>query len=1278
MAANKKSIPLPSQLMLSYHMPLKLIPTTPKKSINAAFLKVRPLRNEIDTFKANLINLLDKIDEAEREDNQKTHVRDFLVNTYYKGKNEVNSKGTIDQVIHIDSSNKSPVGVIIETKRPSNKAEWITPGKPNGKALQECVLYYLRERIEAENIFIKNIIITNIYEWYIIDAVWFEKCFYENKSLVNAYKQWSQKGTTSSNTALFYTEIAGKYIESMNDEIPCTYFDIRDYEKELRNTDTTDDKNLIELQKLLSEFHLLKVPFANDSNKLDKRFYSELLHIIGLTEIKEGSKKLIGRHKEGDRMIGSILEDTILQLDARDKLNRVKNVSQYGNNKDEKLFNIALELTITWVNRILFLKLLEGQLLSYHKGDKGYLFLNHQKIREFDQLDALFFQVLAKRFDERNIHVSARFDHVPYLNSSLFEPTELEHDTLFISNLSDDKNIPIHAQTVLKAPNGSKRIGELSTLEYLFAFLDAYDFSGEGSEDIQEDNKPLINASVLGLIFEKVNGYKDGSIFTPGFITMYMSRETIRRAVVQKFNEVKGWNCKTFEELKEDIQEEIKSGNRKEVRKEANRIINSLRIIDPAVGSGHFLVSVLNELIAIKSELKILVDDNYEPLSSYSAFVLNDELILTDEEGGIFSYNPKNKESQRIQETLFQEKQTIIENCLFGVDINPNSVKICRLRLWIELLKNAYYKNQTELETLPNIDINIKCGNSLVSRFAIDADLKPALKESKWNISSYRNAITTYHHASNKDEKRELEGLILAIKQNFTSQIRRNDPLRKRLDKLASELYHRFTGTFLFEPEEPYGNKNKELENKSKKEQEKLEKEIEDINKKMEEIKNNTIYLNSFEWRFEFPDVLSDEGDFLGFDVVIGNPPYIRQEEFSDIKNHLKSKFKIYHSIADLLTYFVELSYNILKPNGIFQFIISNKFTRADYGKVMRQFLLDKTQLTHFIDFSGVPVFDEATVDAAILGYIKSEGKDTEFKYFNVQKDQLMIADFEYYVSENVTQINQNTLNEGTWSFQSDNLNSFKSKIEAQGISLKDWDIKINRGILTGLNQAFVINEELRNQLIQEDPKLIEIIKPMVRGRDIQKYNLDFEDLYLIGFHNGFDKTSAKDINEYPVIKKHLDKFEPGLSKRYDKGSTPYNLRNCVYWQDFEKPKIMYPEMTKFLNFAYDDQGYYSNNKVFILTGEQIEWLTCFFNSKLWAYCFRDNFPELLGGTRELRKVFMEEIKVKKVDDDILETCKNYLRIIKDGDTTVVTQIDQLVYELYGLTEEEIRVVEGK
>jgi adenine-specific DNA-methyltransferase len=414
--------------------------------------------------------------------------------------------------------------------------------------------------------------------------------------------------------------------------------------------------------------------------------------------------------------------------------------NQFGNTQQERLFNVALELSITWINRILFLKLLEAQLITYHKGDKSYSFLNLDKIKNYDDLNSLFFQVLARKHDERNEDVKKIFEKVPYLNSSLFEPTELEQVTLFISNLKDDKTIPIFSQTVLKDQQGKKRTGNISTLQYLFEFLDAYDFGAEGGEEIQEDNKTLINASVLGLIFEKINGYKDGSFFTPGFITMYMCRETIRRAVVQKFNETKNWNCQNIDELYEKIDFTTVEG-----RKEANKIVNSIKICDPAVGSGHFLVSALNEMIAVKNDLKILQDRDGKRLKEYQVEVVNDELIVTDEEGELFEYNPSNKESQRIQETLFHEKQTIIENCLFGVDINSNSVKICRLRLWIELLKNSYYKNETELETLPNIDINIKCGNSLISKLQLSDSLNFFTNAQRQNIRrimpDYKNKL---------------------------------------------------------------------------------------------------------------------------------------------------------------------------------------------------------------------------------------------------------------------------------------------------------------------------------------------------------------------------------------------------------------------------------------------------------------------------------------------------------------------------------------------------------
>jgi adenine-specific DNA-methyltransferase len=759
----------------------------PRKALNKAFLKVKPNRTEIEGFKTHLITLLDRTNDTESEEFHKNLISDFLKDTYYKQHHFINTKGRNDLVIHNGPNANSTVGVIIEAKKPTNKAEMITTQKLNAKAFQELVLYYLRERISHKNLEVKHLVVTNINEWFIFDATLFDRLFAQNKNLVQQFNDFESGRLADTKTDFFYKQIAEPFIDSITAEVEFTYFNIQDFQKTLRNADKADDTSLIALFKLLSPEHLLKLPFTNDSNSLDKRFYSELLHIIGLTETKEGNKKLIERNKEGERHTGSILEDAIIQLDSLDKMSRLDKPGQFGNTQQERLFNVALELSITWINRILFLKLLEAQLITYHRFDKAstgkginpYSFLNLDKIKSYDDLNRLFFQVLARKYDDRNEDIKKVFEKVPYLNSSLFEPTAIEHSTLFISNLADDKPIPIFGQTVLKDDKGKKLSGQMPTLSYLFKFLDAYDFGAEGGEDIQEDNKTLINASVLGLIFEKINGYKDGSIFTPGFVTMYMSRETIRKAVVQKFNEAKGWTCKTFEELKEDILEEIKTGNRKEVRKLANKIINSLRIIDPAVGSGHFLVSVLNELIAIKSELKILVDANFEPLSNYSVEVVNDELIVTDEDGILFQYKPNSKETQRIQETLFHEKQTLIENCLFGVDINPNSVKICRLRLWIELLKNAYYKNATELETLPNIDINIKCGNSLVSRFALDADLKQALKKSKWTIDSYRLAVATYRNAANKEEKREMERLIENIKSDFRSEI--ETPFKKKL-----------------------------------------------------------------------------------------------------------------------------------------------------------------------------------------------------------------------------------------------------------------------------------------------------------------------------------------------------------------------------------------------------------------------------------------------------------------------------------------------------------------
>ena len=618
---------------------------------------------------------------------------------------------------------------------------------------------------------------------------------------------------------------------------------------------------------------MLKKRFQNDSNSLNTKFYSELLYIIGLEEVeeKDSNKRIITRREADKRNPASILENAITVLDSEDWLYNIKKRSSFGKDKQEQLFNIALSLTIGWINRILFLKLLEAQLVKYHKGDTSYAFLRPGFIPDYDELNKLFFQVLAKRPNDRSETINEKFGKIPYLNSSLFELSALERNTIRISSL-DNSELPLYSNTVLK--DGQKpRYKQLTTLRYLLEFLDAYDFADDGSENVQENTKTLINASVLGLIFEKINGHKDGSVFTPGSITMYMSREAVQATVVQKFNKIIGDGkfCSDYENLKDkDITD----------FKQANAIVNSIRICDPAVGSGHFLVSVLNEIIRTKYDLGILLDCNGKRIKKqdWNIEIENDELIVSDSDGEPFVYIPGNAESQRIQEALFNEKRRIIENCLFGVDLNPNAVNICRLRLWIELLKNAYYTKEsgyTELETLPNIDINIKNGNSLIHRFELQQDISEILKKTDITISQYKNAVNHYKNAHNKEEKRELEQMISTIKSTLRTQIQLHDPkiLRKRqLEEKQKELL----APQLFE----ISKKEQTVRERQAKE---LQTKIDKLNAQIEEIESNKMYVGAFEWRIEFPEVLDDSGNFTGFDCVIGNPPILRGR---DIKRY--------------------------------------------------------------------------------------------------------------------------------------------------------------------------------------------------------------------------------------------------------------------------------------------------------------------------------------------------------------------------------------------------------
>jgi len=1235
-----------------------------RNSINKAYLKVKPNRTQIEIFKKNITNLFDQIKESESEEFHKNVISEFLKNTYYSPNNYINTKGKSDLVIHNGKDSNSTVGVLFEVKKPGNKSEMPTCKNINTKAFHELILYYLRERITNKNIEIKYLVITNIFEWFIFNANDFEKLFSSDKNLVKQFIDFEEGRLSGINTDFFYKSIAELFVRNLESEISVTHFDIRDFETIIKNADREDDNKLIALYKIFSPEHLLKLPFANDSNNLDKTFYNELLHIIGLEETKEGSKKLIRRKIEKKRNPGSLIENSITILRSEDCLSQVPKLSEYGNNKEEQLFNIALELVITWINRILFLKLLEGQLIKYNNGDKAFRFLNTDRISDYDELNKLFFQVLAVKEGDRSEVIRQKFGNVPYLNSSLFEPNELEHKTIRISNLDDHFKLSVLSNTVLKEKTGKKQTGDIDPLQYLFDFLDSYDFSSEGSEDIQEENKTLINASVLGLIFEKINGYKDGSFFTPGFITMYMCHETIRRAVVQKFNDVKGWQCETISDVYNKI-EDIK---------EADRIINSLRICDPAVGSGHFLVSALNEIIAIKSELKILSDREGKKLKEYTIEVINDELIITDEQSKLFEYNPKSKESQRVQEALFQEKQKIIENCLFGVDINPNSVKICRLRLWIELLKNAYYKpgsGNRELETLPNIDINIKCGNSLISRYPLDADIKAALKSSKWTVDNYREAVMTYRNAQSKDEKRAMEQLIDKIKSDFETEVSKSDKRFLKLNKLKGELLSLTGQSSLFE----LTKTQKDDWNKKVK---KLTEEIKKYETEIAEIKSNKIYENAFEWRFEFPEVLNKDGDFVGFDIVIGNPPYIRVQDLNHIViDFYKQNFHSAYKRLDISILFSELGLNILNKEGYLTFITSNQFFKAEYGRKIRELVFNNLVLN--IDFSKVVVFEGLATYVSLLIYRK-----TKTNAPILFKD--VIGTAESHEKQKFRKIDRNILQKDTWEF---NLHqSLKNKLFESNSTIKQVG-RLTYGIITGHDDAFIFDKGSLEQITSNYDYFFEFIRPQF----YKKYEKPSPNQFIFYPYNTDQSIIDEEIlqgnkrfYDFLLSKKEiLENRQDSRKTIKSKGLSWYSLIRKVDLDYTSSKKIIFYDVGAEPNFTLDTTGllFGGGTSHSLTVNENLfktEYILGLLNSTLYSWIIKDLCPIKMGDARKYGLSYIERLPVAKPNpEDQLKIFSLVSQIydFPEKKGILSKQIDQLVYQIFELTEEEIRIIEN-
>ncbi len=1162
-----------------------------------------PKKETIENFEKEINSLLENAPRQDDEEFQKNKINKFLKNAYGY---DCNTRKKVDSAIYVDGE----VRVLIEVKALNNKIEFPKNREnPLSKAFCQMVLYFLEEIEKEKNNSLKHAIICNAHEFFLFDCK--DLLFLrDDKCIKDFYKKCVKKEGTDPKTKKFYSDLEEYLKKDFEGELRYTHFNLSSY----------DPKELPLIYQVLSQEVLLKQRKTLDANTLNKDFYEELLYILGLEEQNDKGKILI--------------KPSRTQNSLSDALK-----GSYNNLDDEEV----MALLIAWNNRILFLRLLESLLISFEHFKNP--FLTTENFNDFNALNTLFFEVLAKKNSERlkEIKEDKILEKIPYLNSSLFDKTPLELKGHEIK-LLDNKKLEIYKNSVLKKHENYQEKKELPLLEYFFAFLRLYKFTTT-PKDIKDNTDTsesrLINPSVLGLVFEKLNGYKEGSFYTPSFITSYMCKESITPIVLDKFNAIYQWDCKDLEALKGKIDRNFSN----EKAKEYLNTLLTLRVCDPAVGSGHFLVSALNEMVWVAYKLGLIAS-----LHRYSLTLENDEIIIHyTPTGEIFNYKKPDSENDphhQIQKELFELKKSIIENCLFGVDINPNSCEITKLRLWIELLKYSYYifengKNTNALETLPNIDINIKCANSLISRFNLNDDLKK-IPNIKQKIQEYKDLVAQYKDPNPLYplNKADLINKIQDLKNTFSLTLK--DPKTKAELEKAIEKHIKKYNFFALDDKSLLDGLNYfipslfgTLKLSPKEEEEAFASygRIRALRKKLDDALSGREYHNAFEWRFEFPEVLDDEGDFLGFDCIIGNPPYIDYRKIDEKTKIFLSKFSsVYKKSKEgsIFVYFIERASKLIIKHGLISFInpIAYLCKPTDHG--IRDYIDKNLKITMLIDLSNIKIFESASTYTCI-NIFKRENKKNEILFL-----------------------------------RSDDLNELSSNKD-DFLKIPDVNIEHISIFLDPISRH--IAERFKTQLGGFCKIFCGLSKTGFRSDVINTnseksvYFLESSDIYRY-YVNDFGKKFLKRIDDYFSQEKQ---------------------------EIFEQQDIIFmTRMTNQIRCVVVPLGVYGG-KVNILYDFRIDRFLILgvLNSKLMTYFYKKKFfpTHMQGGAFGFDTLSVETLPIPQITKSNKPTADKIIALVdkilqaKEKDPKANTQrsekeIDALVYQLYNLTDEEIKIIE--
>lgn len=1191
------------------------------------------------TYKANLNANAEQNEDALVANALAPFLQGLQFKTSIKAKQE--GKSEVDLIL----LKNGEISVLVEAKKPENSKEFFSPQNVNCKALAECILYYLRQRnadggggfnyenlgSKSPNSSIKFIIITNFYDFYIFKAREFERLFATNKHFITLYANFTNPNSLfKGNTDEFYKETSKllnspEYLKSISQdahEKPS----LKGFHLNLKPILAQDKADFKSLKPVFKAFHkdfLLDEFNPNDANSLNSAFYEELLYILGLCEVKESSKLLI---KPSSQSANTLYNAILAKLP-----------------QDKQDFERVMSFVVLWLNRILFLKLIEANLVRFND-DESLKFLNPNKVRNFKALSQLFFEILAKKPKDR---ANSTLDYLPYLNSALFQKQAIEREMLDISALDDSATLPYFAKTQIKDKNAKKKVGSVPLLVYIFEFLDAFDFGSDEKSPELALQKELISSSVLGLVFEKLNGYKEGSFYTPSFITSYMCRASLEKVILSKFNDKFKWQCEDLKALRERIDRDFSTK-----AQEFKAVLNSIRICDPAVGSGHFLVSALNEMIAIYHALGLA-----QRLNPCELALLSDELVITKPNGEIYAYKKpkiKNDESHAIQKALFTLKKQIIENNLFGVDINENSCEITKLRLWIELLKNSYYLQKDDegfdenlndeihqMQTLPNIDINIKCGNSLISYFELNRSLThyPNIKE---RMQKYKSVIKDYKEGF-FDDKMRIEKEIKALKESFRTFCFK-DKFNKEIKAFTAkcEAYSKKYGNFLAKDDENLSLYIAQSfsffnfdESKARLEFSALKKEYESI--------FNLENKKPFEWRFEFPEVLNENGEFMGFDLVVGNPPYMQVP-----KNVYSAKTFPYSEGKDTgkqNTYkvFIEQGYNLAKDRGEIWLIVQTSLLCDIGSKYTRELLLDKTNINSFIIFpEKIKLFTNVTQGVVIVGFNKSNPANNHSFKISIENNTQTL---ENHMFESIIQANIKKFYPNNFEFpliKKGDMNIL-NKLKSVKSTLKEFITDSLQGNINTIHLARIKSENSTGIYL-------------MKGENIQRY----------GFVGNFMNCIESD-----EILKFLDKnSQSNIIAMQGIHNIDAKFRiHCTLLESKNTNKFVFLDSTKML---------------FVECKEIAKYLIGLLNSRLLNWLFKKTSTNNNINIYELQSLPIPKpnSKNQKLVDEIVNSANQILEIKKENSQTDTTKIekdiDNLIYKLYNLTPKEIEIIERR